>query len=94
MTDRDDNIDAEAMDIMRRYPDMFRLGTGPTRNGFLWSPGWYPLLHRLFSDIDDIRREDDLARIRVSQVKHKLGELLVYVQGGNDRVSDRSGAAA
>jgi len=89
MTDRDDNIDAEAMNIMKRYPELFRPGTGPMRDGFLCSPGWYPLLHRLFSDINDIRRDDDLAGIRVSLVKQKLGELRVYVQGGNDRVNDR-----
>ena len=89
MTDRDDNIEAEAMNIMKRYPELFRPGTGPMRDGFLCSPGWYPLLHRLFSDIDDIRRDDDLTGIRVSQVKQKLGELRVYVQRGNERVSDR-----
>lgn len=89
MTDRDDNIDAEAMNIMKRYPELFRLGAGPMRDGFLCERGWYPLLDRLFSDINDIRCDDDLTRIRVSQVKQKLGELRVYVQGGNDRVSDR-----
>ncbi|WP_322889920.1 MULTISPECIES: hypothetical protein [unclassified Yoonia] len=89
MRDRENSIDAEAMDIMKRYPDIFRTVSAPMRDGFLCGPGWYPLLDRLFSDIDTIRRGDALTGIRVSQVKQKLGELRVYVQGGNDLVTDR-----
>ncbi|MFO8127162.1 hypothetical protein [Yoonia sp.] len=94
MTDRDNSIDAEVMDIMKRYPRLFRTGSstksrGPMHDGFLCDPGWYPLLDRLFGDIDAICREDDLTGIKVSQVKQKLGGLRVYVQGGNDRVNDR-----
>lgn len=89
MTDRDDNIGAEAMNTMKRYPELFRPGTGPMRDGFLCERGWYPLLDRLFSNIDDIRRDDDLTGIKVTQVKQKLGELRVYVHRGNERISDR-----
>lgn len=94
MTDRDNSIDAEVMDIMKRYPKLFGTGSsakssGPMHEGFSCDPGWYPLLDRLFGDIDAIRREDALTGIKVAQVKQKLGELRVYVQGGNNRVNDR-----
>ncbi len=93
MTVQDHSIDAEAMAIMKRYPDLF--GTGPwTQNhgigyGLQCGKGWYPLLDRLFRDIDVIRREDELTGIKVSQVKQKLGGLRVYLGRANDRVHDR-----
>lgn len=93
MTVQDHSIDADALAIMQRYPGLF--GTGPwTKNGrmgygFQCDKGWYPLLERLFDDLDAIRREDDLTGIKVTQVKQKLGSLRVYVQRGNDRVHER-----
>ncbi|MCA1777618.1 MAG: hypothetical protein LC676_19005 [Loktanella sp.] len=93
MAGQDHAIDAEVMAIMQRYPDLFE--TGPwiqnrgVGYGFECDLGWYPLLERLFSDVDAIRREDDLTGIKVLQVKQKLGGLRIYVQRGNDRVHER-----
>lgn len=99
MTDQDNPVDPEARDIMKRYAALFGTngstkGGGPKSCGFLCDPGWYPLLDRLFNDIDVIRLEDDLTGIKVLQVKQKLGELRVYVQYDNDRIIDRIQQAA
>lgn len=80
-TIQDHSIDAEAMAIMQRYSGLF--GSGPWTKegrmgcGFQCGRGWYPLLDRMFSDLDAIRREDNLTGIKVSQVKQKLGGLRI-----------------
>lgn len=94
MTEQDTYITPEAMQILKRYPGTFGRGPWPIDKtmlgwGFTCGVGWYPILDRLFADIDRIRDEDGLKKLEVVQVKEKLGGLRVYVKGGNDRVQAR-----
>ncbi len=94
MADHEHYITPEAMRIIQRYPGVFGPGPWPVAKtqlgwGFTCGDGWYPILDRLFADIDRIREEDGLTRMEVVQVKEKLGGLRVYVRGGNERVDAR-----
>ena len=87
-------ISDEAMDIIRRYPGVF--GRGPWTLdrtllgwGFTCGQGWYPILDRLFADMQKIAQEDAPLKLEVHQVKEKFGGLRVYVRGGNGRIQDR-----
>lgn len=93
------HIRPAAMRVMKRYPGLFGPGpwtrtTSPMAWGFSCSEGWYPILERLFQDLDCIREEDGLHDIQVVQVKEKLGGLRVYVQRGNARIHARIKEAA
>jgi len=94
VTDQDHHITPEAMKILTSYPNIFGPGPWPVSKtmlgwGFTCGDGWYPILDRLFADIDRIRGEDGLKKLEVVQLKQKLGGLRVYVRGGNERVQTR-----
>lgn len=88
------HISPEAMEIMKRFPRVFGNGPWPVSRtlmgwGFLCGIGWYPILERLFADMDTICVEDGLEKMEVIQVKEKFGSLRVYVKDGNERIYRR-----
>lgn len=59
---------------------------GLTAFGFECGDGWIFILEDLFAKIDEEVKKAQLASFQVVQVKEKFGELVVYVDGGNDAI--------
>ena len=94
MPEDEHHIDAEALRIMRAWPEIYGPGPWPVSRtllgwGFGCGRGWYPLLERLSADLAVLIREDGLTGFRVQQVKEKFGGLRFYTYGGNARSDAR-----
>jgi len=61
--------------LVAAHPKLFR-GTGPDIPSHV-SPGWYDLIDRLCSDIEEVAGPD-ISRVRIRQVKEKFGTLRFY----------------
>lgn len=81
----------KTIDIIKEFPAIY--GTPPYDPkesalcfGFECGKGWYPLLHKLSKDINDIVVRDNLTDFRVQQVKEKFGTLRFYTNYGTDEI--------
>jgi hypothetical protein len=77
---------AERME--KSYPKMFANKYG----GFAVGKGWYPIIERLCSNIQQHiewknRNGEVVPQVVVEQIKEKFGGLRFYYQGGDDEVS-------
>jgi len=82
MIDDEHYITPEAMRILTRYPGDFGPGPWPLEMsqlgwGLTCGDAWYPILDRLFADIDRIREEDGLTRLEVSRRRRCVSSRIV-----------------
>ena len=90
MNEDQEFIDYEtfAKRMEKSYPKMFEGKYG----GFAVGKGWYPILERLCSNIQQHiewknRKEQVVAQVVVEQIKEKFGGLRFYYRGGDDEIS-------
>jgi hypothetical protein len=72
----------------KSYPKMFEGKYG----GFAIGKGWYPILERLCSNIQQHiewknRESEVVPQVIVEQIKEKFGGLRFYYQGGDEQVA-------
>jgi hypothetical protein len=77
---------AERME--KSYPKMYAGKYG----GFAVGKGWYPIIERLSSNIQQHiewknRESEVVPQVIVEQIKEKFGGLRFYYQGGDDEIS-------
>jgi len=72
----DDLIDLEVLRLVAAHPVLFR-GAPPRVSSHL-PAGWYPLVDKLCTALEEELGEDARQHFRVAQVKEKLGTLRFY----------------
>lgn len=82
------DYDTFAKRMEKSYPKMYSGKYG----GFAVGKGWYPIIERLSSNIQQHiewrnRESEVVPQVVVEQIKEKFGGLRFYYQGGDDNVA-------
>ena len=84
----EDQYEQFAKSMEERFPEMFAGKYG----GFAIGEGWWPIIDVLCTNIQQhidwkIKQGQEIAQVKVEQVKEKFGGLRFYYQGGDDAIA-------
>jgi hypothetical protein len=87
MSDEFEKYDAFAKQMEERFPKMFAEPYG----GFACGEGWWPILEKLCSNIQNHidwknKQSKVVPQVTVAQIKEKFGGLRFYYDGGDDHI--------
>jgi len=88
MSEEFDKYDAFAKQMEQRFPMMFAGKYG----GFACGEGWWPILEKLCSNIQNHidwknKQSEVVPQVTVAQIKEKFGGLRFYYDGGDDHIN-------
>ena len=88
MSEEFEKYDAFAKQMEERFPKMFNGKYG----GFACGEGWWPILEKLCSNIQNHidwknKQSEIVPQVTVAQIKEKFGGLRFYYDGGDDHIN-------
>ena len=88
MSDEFEKYDAFAKQMEERFPKMFSGKYG----GFCCGEGWWPILEKLCSNIQQHidwknKQSEVVSQVTVAQIKEKFGGLRFYYDGGDEHIN-------
>ena len=88
MSEEFEKYDAFAKQMEQRFPKMFNGKYG----GFACGEGWWPILEKLCSNIQNHidwknKQSEIVPQVTVAQIKEKFGGLRFYYDGGDDHIN-------
>ena len=88
MSEEFEKYDAFAKQMEQRFPKMFNGKYG----GFACGEGWWPILEKLCSNIQNHidwknKQSEIVLQVTVAQIKEKFGGLRFYYDGGDDHIN-------
>ena len=88
MSEEFEKYDAFAKQMEERFPKMFNGKYG----GFACGEGWWPILEKLCSNIQNHidwknKQSEIVPQVTVAQIKEKFGGLRFYYDGGDEHIN-------
>ena len=88
MSEEFEKYDAFAKQMEQRFPKMFNGKYG----GFACGEGWWPILEKLCSNIQNHidwknKQSEIVPQVTVAQIKEKFGGLRFYYDGGDEHIN-------
>ena len=88
MSEEFEKYDAFAKHMEQRFPKMFDTPYG----GFCCGEGWWPILEKLCSNIQNHidwknKQSEIVPQVTVAQIKEKFGGLRFYYDGGDEHIN-------
>jgi hypothetical protein len=88
MSEEFEKYDAFVKHMEQRFPKMFETPYG----GFCCSEGWWPILEKLCSNIQNHidwknKQSEIVPQVTVAQIKEKFGGLRFYYDGGDEHIN-------
>ena len=88
MSEEFEKYDAFAKQMEQRFPKMFNGKYG----GFACGEGWWPILEKLCSNIQNHidwknKQSEIVLQVTVAQIKEKFGGLRFYYEGGDEHIN-------
>ena len=88
MSEEFEKYDAFTKHMEQRFPKMFETPYG----GFCCGEGWWPILEKLCSNIQNHidwknKQSEIVLQVTVAQIKEKFGGLRFYYEGGDEHIN-------